>query len=185
MKRLHLISFLCALLTAAVAHAGNNGQGQGQGQSKTPPGLDTTGNDTAISKSEAGDYDAAATAASTYNTAAKGTFAWYEQSAIQLIEYTSFLKGKSDDANAKRAAAAALKVLEGALKDKGGRASERGQAYADAGVLCEDLLKDRKNATKYFKAALKEDPNNFEAQHMLARYDAEAATLQRFIDAGH
>ncbi|MFA5263905.1 MAG: hypothetical protein WC378_08750 [Opitutaceae bacterium] len=143
-------------------------------------------NANAIDKAEAGDISGAAEEAGKNNTALKGSLTWYRQSAIELVSQAYVFKGKQDDANARRAATAAIKILlEGYdKKAAASHAANRSQTYVQLGQAYEDLLGDRARARQCFEKALQDNPDNEQAKQMLAYYAAEEANFQRFVKGG-
>lgn len=143
--------------------------------------------DEVVGDIETGNVDLATQKLGKNNLAAKGTVAWYHQSALVLLGRAEELLAAGETKAGQRVATAAIQIMkQGARKrDPNSRTGNQAQVYVQIAAAYDHLLGDRASARQYYLLALAEMPDLQEAEDALAAYDAEAARVQQFASRGN
>lgn len=143
--------------------------------------------DDVVGEVESGNLEAAAQKLSQGNYAAKGTVAWYHQSAMGLLGRAEQLLASGETKAGQRVAAAAIQIMKQGARKRGANtgAGDQAQLYVQIAQTYDHFLGDRASARQHYLLALNEVPDLPEAEAALAAYDAEAARVQEFVRRGN
>jgi hypothetical protein len=169
--KLDYIVILAAFLTAVVAaHA----------QISTD---DDARDRAAIAKITGERVDEAAELLGAHATTARGSVAWYQQSAFELVKRAYIFQATLDYEGKQAAAAAAVKLLERGLTSQKGaiRAPERAHTYVQLAKIYEGLLGDLETARLYYEQAAEAEPQNAVAKKSAERLKDADANFRRQV----